>query len=558
MKFQLVKKSIAVQTSLVIGILIVLLQFISLVYSYRSGEAVINSMINDFRQDLRNNTQQRQNKKIKILAEDLEYLAMIIENSIKLPLYNFEAIDGQLKIFLKDRSIMAIVVFERSNLYTVAWKTNELMTSKKMPAGLNLEKLQLIEKDIIYDRQIIGTLTIYYSDEALKKDLAQYEKKSVNNFNANIAKIREEQRTSSRLQMIVLLVVMLIILALVFMQVRRSLRPINEVVAFIKRMGDGYLDKDLDLNRTDEIGVMGSELKQMAEKFSEIVTDVIGSSRRVGEVSSQMHSIAQGLADGANQQAASVEETSSSMEEMVARIQQNADNAKQTGFISLKAANDAKLSGEAVSKAVKSMKEIATKISIVEEIARQTNLLALNAAIEAARAGEHGKGFAVVAAEVRKLAERSQTAAGEISDLSSSSVEVAENAGKMLGKLVPDIQKTSELVQEISSASAEQSLGVEQINGAIQELDKVIQDNASATEQLTATSKDLSAQADLLQSSIEFFKIEIKNDPAAPENPKRRLGLSSNLNLVENKTNTSMQTAPGDGVDMGDNDFERF
>jgi methyl-accepting chemotaxis protein len=556
-KFQLVKKSIAVQTSLVIGVLIVLLQLISLVYSYRSGEAVINSMINDFRQDLRKNTQQRQNKEIKILAEDLEYLALIIENSIKLQIYNFEPIDGQLKIFLKDRSIMAIVVSESKDLYTVAWKTNELMTSKKMPAGLNLEKFQSIEKDIIYDRQIIGTLTIYYSDEALKKDLVQYEKKSVHNFNANIAKIREEQRTSSRLQMIVLLVVMIIILALVFMQVRRSLRPINDVVAFIKRMGDGYLNKDLDLNRTDEIGVMGSELKQMAEKFSEIVTDVIGSSRRVGEVSSQMHSIAQGLADGANQQAASVEETSSSMEEMVARIQQNADNAKQTEFISLKAANDAKLSGEAVSEAVKSMKEIATKIFIVEEIARQTNLLALNAAIEAARAGEHGKGFAVVAAEVRKLAERSQTAAGEISDLSSSSVEVAENAGKMLGKLVPDIQKTSELVQEISSASAEQSLGVEQINGAIQELDKVIQDNASATEQLTATSKDLSAQADLLQSSIEFFKIEIKNDPSAPENPKRQPVLSSNLNLGENKTNTSMQTAPGDGVDMG-NDFERF
>jgi methyl-accepting chemotaxis protein len=557
-KFQLVKKSIAVQTSLVIGVLIVLLQLISLVYSYRSGEAVINSMINDFRQDLRKNTQQRQNKEIKILAEDLEYLALIIENSIKLQIYNFEPIDGQLKIFLKDRSIMAIVVSEGKDLYTVAWKTNELMTSKKMPAGLNLEKFQSIEKDIIYDRQIIGTLTIYYSDEALKKDLVQYEKKSVHNFNANIAKIREEQRTSSRLQMIVLLVVMIIILALVFMQVRRSLRPINDVVAFIKRMGDGYLNKDLDLNRTDEIGVMGSELKQMAEKFSEIVTDVIGSSRRVGEVSSQMHSIAQGLADGANQQAASVEETSSSMEEMVARIQQNADNAKQTEFISLKAANDAKLSGEAVSEAVKSMKEIATKIFIVEEIARQTNLLALNAAIEAARAGEHGKGFAVVAAEVRKLAERSQTAAGEISDLSSSSVEVAENAGKMLGKLVPDIQKTSELVQEISSASAEQSLGVEQINGAIQELDKVIQDNASATEQLTATSKDLSAQADLLQSSIEFFKIEIKNDPSAPENPKRQPVLSSNLNLGENKTNTSMQTAPEDGVDMGDNDFERF
>jgi methyl-accepting chemotaxis protein len=194
------------------------------------------------------------------------------------------------------------------------------------------------------------------------------------------------------------------------------------------------------------------------------------------------------------------------MEEMASNIKQNADNAMQTEKISVKSAQDAKEGGKAVSETVSAMKEIAGKISIIEEIARQTNLLALNAAIEAARAGEHGKGFAVVASEVRKLAERSQVAAGEISQLSSSSVQVAEKAGEMLGKIVPDIQKTSELVQEITAASKEAETGADQINKAIQQLDQVIQQNAAASEEIASTSEELSSQAEQLQSTIAFFK----------------------------------------------------
>jgi len=196
------------------------------------------------------------------------------------------------------------------------------------------------------------------------------------------------------------------------------------------------------------------------------------------------------------------------MEQMASNIRQNADNAMQTEKIAMKSSEDAREGGQAVAETVSAMKDIAEKISIIEEIARQTDLLALNAAIEAARAGEHGKGFAVVASEVRKLAERSQTAAGEISKLSSASVEVAEKAGEMLAKLVPDIQKTAELVQEISAASNEQNAGAEQINKAIQQLDQVIQQNASASEEMASTAEELAGQSEQLQNTIGYFKVD--------------------------------------------------
>jgi methyl-accepting chemotaxis protein len=193
---------------------------------------------------------------------------------------------------------------------------------------------------------------------------------------------------------------------------------------------------------------------------------------------------------------------------MAANIRQNADNASQTEKIARQSSKDAQISGEAVTRAVNAMQTIAEKILIVQEIARQTDLLALNAAVEAARAGEHGKGFAVVASEVRKLAERSQAAASEISALSSNTVRAAQDAGDMLGKLVPDIQKTATLVEEISAACREQNIGAEQINQAIQQLDKVTQQNASASDEMSATSEELAAQAEQLLSAIGFFQTD--------------------------------------------------
>ncbi|ANL48306.1 methyl-accepting chemotaxis protein [Rhizobium phaseoli] len=253
---------------------------------------------------------------------------------------------------------------------------------------------------------------------------------------------------------------------------------------------------------------LGIALEQMVERLRGVVADAIVAAENVSAGSQELSASSEQVSQGASEQAASAEEASASMEEMAANIKQNADNAAQTEKIARQSAKDAEMSGEAVSRAVQAMRTIAEKISIVQEIARQTDLLALNAAVEAARAGEHGKGFAVVASEVRKLAERSQSAAAEISSMSSDTVKAAQDAGDMLGRLVPDIRKTAELVSEISAACREQDIGAGQINEAIQQLDRVTQQNAGASEQMSVTSEELASQAEELQTSIAFFKVD--------------------------------------------------
>jgi len=258
--------------------------------------------------------------------------------------------------------------------------------------------------------------------------------------------------------------------------------------------------------------VLGQSLQRMLQNLQNTVREVASAADNVSSGSQEMSATAQQLSQGASEQSAAAEETTASMEQMAAGIQQNADNARQTDKMASKAAEDAHSGGEAVNRTAAAMKEIAEKISIIEEIARKTDLLALNAAVEAARAGEHGKGFAVVASEVRKLAERSQTAAAEISRLTADGVQVAQGAGELLVRIVPDIRKTAELVQEIAAASAEQNTGAAQVNKAIQQLDQVIQQNAAASEEMASTAEELSSQAELLQSTIAFFRLEGMNN----------------------------------------------
>ncbi|MGM4911793.1 methyl-accepting chemotaxis protein [Rhizobium sp. 768_B6_N1_8] len=258
-----------------------------------------------------------------------------------------------------------------------------------------------------------------------------------------------------------------------------------------------------------EKDTLGIALEQMVERLRGVVADAIAAAENVSSGSQELSASSEQVSQGATEQAASAEEASASMEQMASNIKQNADNAAQTEKIARQSAKDAENSGDAVNRAVAAMRTIAEKIGIVQEIARQTDLLALNAAVEAARAGEHGKGFAVVASEVRKLAERSQSAAAEISAMSGDTVKAAQEAGDMLGRLVPDIRKTAELVSEISSACREQDIGAAQINEAIQQLDKVTQQNAGASEEMSATSEELATQAEELQASIAFFKVDM-------------------------------------------------
>lgn len=284
--------------------------------------------------------------------------------------------------------------------------------------------------------------------------------------------------------------------------------PVRLGVLFAQSIAKGDLNATIDVRQRDEIGQLAQALREMVNKLREIVGEVSSAGENVASGSEELSASSESLSQGATEQAASVEEISSSMEEMAANIRQNAENAQQTEHIAIQSAKDAESGGKAVTETVTAMKDIADKITIIEEIARQTNLLALNAAIEAARAGEHGKGFAVVAAEVRKLAERSGNAASEISELSSSSVAVAETAGEMLDKMVPDIRRTAELVQEIAAASNEQNSGADQINKAIQQLDQVVQQNASASEEMASTAEELSSQAEQLQATIAFFRLD--------------------------------------------------
>jgi len=309
--------------------------------------------------------------------------------------------------------------------------------------------------------------------------------------------------------MLFVVIVASIVAVLTAQVIARSVsRPVETMTTHLAEMaaGGGDLTRRIEVKSADEVGQMSASLNEFLDKLEKIIIEVKGGASSISSAAQQVSSTSSSLSQGTSEQAASVEETTSSLEEMSASITQNSDNSRMMEQVASKGAREAEESGKAVKQTVDAMKSITEKINIIDEIAYQTNLLALNAAIEAARAGEHGRGFAVVATEVRKLAERSQTAAKEISGLASDSVKVAEHSGKLLDELVPSIQKTADLVKEVSAASREQSAGVNQINKAMSQVDQVTQRNASSAEELSSTAEEMASQSEALAQLVGFFK----------------------------------------------------
>jgi len=304
------------------------------------------------------------------------------------------------------------------------------------------------------------------------------------------------------------------------------------------KMAQGDLTADIVArSQTDQLGL---SLNRMVAKLRDVLSGAVHSAESVDKGATIVNNAADQLSSGSLQQASAAEEASAAMEQMSANIRQSADNAAQTEKIAQQASEGASESGKAVSEAVAAMKTIAGKITIIQEIARQTDLLALNAAVEAARAGSHGKGFAVVASEVRKLAERSQQAATEIGSLSGKTLEVSERAGEKLDALLPLIQRTSDLVAEISAATREQNIGAEQINQSIRELDQVVQQNATLASETATVSHNLTDQSGQMRSMIEYYKLTSNASPGAAAEtakaPKRKAAQSKPLAKSQSKS----------------------
>lgn len=349
--------------------------------------------------------------------------------------------------------------------------------------------------------------TLQQSQEQVKNVLGEMDTQ-VMQATGNIQQNVDETIQSSVMVIVVLSALTIVVLLGVGIFAVRMLKPIKYLAGIANQLAEGNIACDIRKSRTqDELGQLLTAVKHMVVRFHRAITEVKSAATHVAAGSQLMRSNAESLSQDATEQAAAAEQVSSSMQQMAANIRQNADNALETEALAVKSAADARASGQAVAETVTAMEAITQKVFVIEEIAQQTNLLSLNATIEAARAGDYGKGFAVVASEVRSLAERSRHEAAAINNLASSSVTVAGKAKEMLNKLIPNIEKTAELVQEISAASKEQDAGAQQINNAVQQLDQVIQRNAATSEEMSNAAEEQAKQAGHLQHTVAFFKI---------------------------------------------------